>query len=78
MKILEGLLDVKYIVPPSKPFKLVKLQLSINRFWQLQYIAFPYTIKFELSLKVELKTETFPILEYIDWLSVPMKDVFYI
>jgi hypothetical protein len=25
-----------------------------------------------------LKTETFPILEYIDWLSVPMKDVFYI
>jgi hypothetical protein len=36
MNMLDGLLDVKYMVPPSKPYKLVKLQLSINRFWQLQ------------------------------------------
>ena len=32
MNMLDGLLDVKYMVPPSKPYKLVKLQLSINRF----------------------------------------------
>jgi len=30
--MLEGLLDVKYIEAPSKPCKLVKLQLSTKRF----------------------------------------------
>lgn len=63
MKVLVGVLDVKYMVPPSTPFSFEKVQLSISKFWQLQYIALPYTIRFVLSLKVVLKTEMFPKLE---------------
>ncbi len=78
MKVLEGVLEVKYMVPPSRALRFVKLQLSINKFWQLQYIALPYTIRLALSLKVVLRTEMFPKLEYIELLTVPTNEALII